>query len=98
MVDDSDCQVALAHYGLCSGVLEEEHTAVDNKKELCARPEFYDEQIPDTVIQLNSYIRDITHLDPLTNPSVSFICGGKTFNKPFGNLGEKYLLFFKVAI
>lgn len=24
-------------------------TAVDNGKELCSRPEFYDEQIPDTV-------------------------------------------------
>lgn len=62
---------------------------MDSKEELCARPKFYDEQIPDTVIQLNSYIRDITHLDLLTNLSVSFICGGKTFNKPFGNLGEK---------
>lgn len=48
-MDDSDCCVALAHYGLCSGVLEEGYTAVDNKKELCTRPEFYDEQIPDTV-------------------------------------------------
>lgn len=36
-------------YGLCSGVLNEGHTAVGDRKELCSRPEFYDEQIPDTV-------------------------------------------------
>lgn len=32
--------------------------------------------------------RDRTHSDLLTNPSVSFICGGKTFNKLFEDLGE----------
>lgn len=56
-MDDSDCHFALAHHGFCSGVVEKGHTAVDNKKELCTRPKFYDEQIPDTVmIPLNSYI------------------------------------------
>lgn len=32
--------------------------------------------------------RDVTPLDRLTNLSVSFICGGKTFNKLFENRGE----------
>lgn len=31
--------------------------------------------------------RDMTRTDLLAGPSVSFICGGKTFNKLFENLG-----------
>lgn len=57
-----------------------------NRKELCSRPEFYDEQIPDTVDLAKFIHKEITRLDLLINPSVSFICGRKTFNKLFGNL------------
>jgi hypothetical protein len=46
---------------------------VDNRKELHAGPAFYNEQIPDTVELAEFIVRDITHLELLTNPSFSFI-------------------------
>lgn len=61
-------------------------TSSGHRRERCPRAELCDGQDPHAGSAVTQTA--MTPLDRLTNLSVSFICGGKTFNKLFENRGE----------